>query len=53
MLFRGGVAVTEGLINLSRLPRGEVSFRGAPSGAGRAGRVSDPRHRDRRDPRDL
>ena len=30
MLFRGGVAVTEGLINLSRLPRGEVFFVGLP-----------------------
>ena len=30
LLFRGGVAVTEGLINLSRLPRGEVFFVGLP-----------------------
>jgi arylformamidase len=30
VLFRGGVAVTEGLINLSRLPRGEVFFVGLP-----------------------
>jgi kynurenine formamidase len=30
MLFRSGVAVTEGLINLSRLPRGEVFFVGLP-----------------------
>ncbi len=30
MLFRGGVGVTEGLINLSRLPRGEVFFVGLP-----------------------
>ena len=30
LLFRGRVAVTEGLINLSRLPRGEVFFVGLP-----------------------
>jgi kynurenine formamidase len=30
MLFRAGVGVTEGLINLSRLPRGEVFFVGLP-----------------------
>ncbi len=30
LLFRGKVAVTEGLINLSRLPRGEVFFVGLP-----------------------
>jgi arylformamidase len=30
LLFRGGVAVTEGLINVSRLPRGEVFFVGLP-----------------------
>ena len=30
LLFRGGVAVTEGLANLSRLPRGEVFFVGLP-----------------------
>ena len=30
LLFRGGVAVTEGLINLSRLPPGEVFFVGLP-----------------------
>ncbi|HEX7547499.1 MAG TPA: cyclase family protein [Candidatus Methylomirabilis sp.] len=30
ILFRGGVAVTEGLVNLSRLPRGEVFFVGLP-----------------------
>ncbi len=30
VLFRGGVAVTEGLINLSRLPQGEVFFVGLP-----------------------
>jgi arylformamidase len=30
ILFRAGVAVTEGLINLSRLPRGEVFFVGLP-----------------------
>jgi arylformamidase len=30
LLFRGGVAVTEGLVNLSRLPRGEVFFVGLP-----------------------
>jgi kynurenine formamidase len=30
LLFRGKVAVTEGLINLSRLPHGEVFFVGLP-----------------------
>ncbi len=30
LLFRAGIAVTEGLINLSRLPRGEVFFVGLP-----------------------
>lgn len=30
LLFRAGVAVTEGLINLGRLPRGEVFFVGLP-----------------------
>ncbi len=30
LLFRAGVAVTEGLVNLSRLPRGEVFFVGLP-----------------------
>jgi kynurenine formamidase len=30
MLFRAGVGVTEGLVNLSRLPRGEVFFVGLP-----------------------
>ncbi len=30
MLFHAGVGVTEGLINLSRLPRGEVFFVGLP-----------------------
>jgi kynurenine formamidase len=30
LLFRGRVAVTEGLINLSRLPHGEVFFVGLP-----------------------
>ena len=30
MFFRAGVGVTEGLINLSRLPRGEVFFIGLP-----------------------
>ena len=30
LLFRGRVAVTEGLINLSRLPRGDVFFVGLP-----------------------
>lgn len=30
LLFKAGIAVTEGLINLSRLPRGEVFFVGLP-----------------------
>ena len=30
MLFRAGVGVTEGLVNLSRLPRGDVFFVGLP-----------------------
>jgi kynurenine formamidase len=30
LLFRAGVGVTEGLVNLSRLPRGEVFFVGLP-----------------------
>ena len=30
MLFRAGVGVTEGLVNLSRLPRGQVFFVGLP-----------------------
>ena len=30
LLFRAGIAVTEGLVNLSRLPRGEVFFVGLP-----------------------
>ena len=30
MLFRAGVGVSEGLVNLSRLPRGEVFFVGLP-----------------------
>lgn len=30
LLFNAGIAVTEGLINLSRLPRGEVFFAGLP-----------------------
>lgn len=30
LLFRAGIAVTEGLINLSRLPRDEVFFAGLP-----------------------
>ena len=34
MLFRAGVGVTEGLVNLSRLPRGEVFFVGLPLALG-------------------